>query len=299
MTFHRVLLTHDPLRTSEPDAKEFEARMRDVRRWFNGLPLSEAINRLRDGRLPARPLAITFDDGYADNHSVAFPILQRLGLPATFFVASSFLDGGRMWNDTVIETVRAHPDRDLDLRDLGLDRYPVSTLEERRAAIQQILSTLKYIETGRRATVAAAIAQRASGSLPNDLMMTSSQVAELHRNGMTIGAHTATHPILLKLTSAAARDEIASGKAVLEQIIAAPVTLFAYPNGRPGQDYGREHVSIVKELGFEGAVSTSWGVSGNGSDLFQIPRFTPWDRAPLKYAIRFIQNLLRGRYPVV
>jgi len=299
MIFHRVLPTHDPLRPSEPDANEFESRMLDVRRWFNVLPLGDAIKRLKEGRLPARPLAITFDDGYADNHAVALPILQRLGLPATFFVATSFLDGGRMWNDTVIEAVRVYRAPELDLVDLGLDRYPVRTVEEKRAAIHQILVGLKYIERDRRSAVADTIAQRAGTALPNDLMMTSNQVADLHHKGMTVGAHTATHPILLKLTSAAARDEIASGKAALEQIVGAPVTLFAYPNGKPGQDYGPEHVSMVKELGFEGAVSTSWGVSGSGSDTFQLPRFTPWDRVPTRYGARLMQNLLRTRYALV
>jgi peptidoglycan/xylan/chitin deacetylase (PgdA/CDA1 family) len=172
-------------------------------------------------------------------------------------------------------------------------------LDERRAAIQQILGKLKYFETDRRFDVTAALAQRVSANLPGDLMMTSRQVVELHRNGMTVGAHTATHPILLKLTSTAAQDEIASGKAALEQLISAPVTLFAYPNGKPNQDYREEHVITVKELGFDGAVSTAWGTARVGSDVFQIPRFTPWDRKPLKYASRLLQNLLRGDHAVV
>ena len=67
-----------------------------VRDWFNVLPLSEAASRLAQGTLPARALSITFDDGYADNREIAAPILQRLGLSATFFIATSFLGGGCM-----------------------------------------------------------------------------------------------------------------------------------------------------------------------------------------------------------
>ena len=77
--------------------------------------------RLQQGRLPPRALAITFDDGYADNRTVAAPLLERHGLPCTFFVATGFLDGGRMWNDTLIETVRRAPGQTLDLRDLTPD----------------------------------------------------------------------------------------------------------------------------------------------------------------------------------
>src|SRR5262245_19841153 len=98
LAYHRVLPAPDPLRPSEPTAAEFEQRMRWVKANFNVLPLTEAVGALREGRLPERALSITFDDGYADNHDIELPILARLGLPATFFVATGFLDGGCMFN---------------------------------------------------------------------------------------------------------------------------------------------------------------------------------------------------------
>ena len=107
MIFHRVPRVVDPMFPLEPDAARFERDMRNVRRWFHVLPLEAAVARLRDGSLPARALAITFDDGYADNHDVALPILTRLNLTATFFIATSFLDGGCMWNDRVRDTIVA------------------------------------------------------------------------------------------------------------------------------------------------------------------------------------------------
>ena len=94
--------------------------MRWVKRTFNVIPLREGVAGLKAGRLPARALSITFDDGYANNESIAAPILARLGLHATFFIATGFLDGGRMFNDTIIETVRAARGTELDLQALGL-----------------------------------------------------------------------------------------------------------------------------------------------------------------------------------
>ena len=70
------------------------------------MPLATAVRRLRDRSLPGRAACITFDGGYADNAQVALPILQRHAAPATFFVASGFLDGGYSWTDAVIELVR-------------------------------------------------------------------------------------------------------------------------------------------------------------------------------------------------
>ena len=93
LIFHRVLAQPDPLFADVPDAVEFETKMRWVRDWFNVVPLARAADMLEAGTIPARALAITFDDGYADNEEVAAPILQRLGLTATFFVSTGFLNG--------------------------------------------------------------------------------------------------------------------------------------------------------------------------------------------------------------
>jgi len=106
LVFHRVLPEPDPLFPNEVDAQRFDALLGWVKDWFSVLPLEEAVERLQRNRLPERAAAITFDDGYADNYAVALPILQRQGLSAMFFIATGFLNGGRMFNDTAIETVR-------------------------------------------------------------------------------------------------------------------------------------------------------------------------------------------------
>ncbi len=98
LIFHRVLDRQDFLQPGEPTADEFDSQIRWLTSWFKVLPLSEAVEALRAGDLPERRLAITFDDGYPDNHDVAVPILRRHGAVATFFVATGYLDGGIMFN---------------------------------------------------------------------------------------------------------------------------------------------------------------------------------------------------------
>jgi peptidoglycan/xylan/chitin deacetylase (PgdA/CDA1 family) len=110
---------------------------------------------------------------------------------------------------------------------------------------------------------------------------------------MEIGGHTVNHPILASLDHSEARREIAEGREALENIIRSPVRLFAYPNGKPSQDYRLDHVRMVKDLGFEGAVSTAGGVARCGDDLYQLPRFTPWDKARLRFTLRMAKNMLR------
>lgn len=288
LVYHRVLPEPDPLFPEQLDAARFSQQLAVLAHCFNVLPLREAVARLGAGTLPARAASITFDDGYADNHDVALPLLRAQGLHATFFIATGFLDGGRMWNDTVIESVRAAPGR-LELEALGLGTLDVSGPHEKRLAINQLLGELKYRPMLERCELAAAIAQRV-GTLPADLMMTSSQVRALDSAGMALGAHTVNHPILSGLPDPVARAEIAAGREILEGIGATRVWLFAYPNGKPGKDYGPEHVDMVRECGFEGAVSTAWG-RGTRGDLYQLPRFTPWDRKPLRFALRLAHNL--------
>ena len=109
--------------------------------------------------------------------------------------------------------------------------------------------------------------------------------------GMQIGAHTVSHPILARLSRDEAHQEIQASKLFLEQLLGEPVGLFAYPNGKPGEDYLPDSVDVVRELGFDAAVSTKWGASCTGDDVFQIRRFTPWDRTKLRFGARLLFNL--------
>lgn len=287
--WHRVAPTPDPMFPGELHAERFARTLGWIKRWFNVLPLDEAVRRLSDGALPARAAAITFDDGYADNLTVAAPILQAAGLHATFFVATGYLDGGRMWNDGLIEAVRRSPLDVLDTPQWG--RFSLADWRGREAAALRLIDQIKYLEPTDREQAVVDVARAAHTTLPTDLMMSSAQVVQLHRLGFAIGAHTVSHPILAKISLPRAREEIGGGRDALERLIGARVPLFAYPNGKPGRDYLPEHVALVRELGFDAAVSTAWGASASGDDIFQLRRFTPWDAGRLRFGIRMAQNL--------
>ena len=295
LVYHRVISEPDPLVPDQVCAREFDWQLAVLGRWFTVLPLREAAVRLRGGTLPVRAACVTFDDGYSDNVTVALPILRRRGVPATFFLATSFIDGGIMWNDSVIETIRRAQGDTLDARCIGLDTLSISTIGLRRQAIERALAALKYLPLGERQRRVEDLAAEMSCSLPSDLMMTAEQVRHLRVSDMEIGAHTVTHPILAQLDPERAGSEIRDSKRRLEEITGNPVTLFAYPNGKPGRDYRREHVGMVRESGFEAAVTTAWGVAHAASDPYQLPRFTPWDKTPGKFVLRLFHNTFRTR----
>ena len=294
LIYHRVLTQLDPLIPGEDDAESFDQQMSWLTSFFNIIPLHEAVQKLQQNKLPPYSACITFDDGYADNATIALPILQKHGISATFFVSTSFLNGGRMWNDSIIELVRQIPGPTLDLRKMDLGLFEIDTIHQRQQAINILLNKLKYLPLKSRELKVKEICAISPAKLSNNLMMTSEQVKLLHDSGMEIGGHTVNHPILARTDNAVAREEIASGKKILESIIRSPVHAFAYPNGRPGQDYLSDHVQMVKELGFELAVSTSPGTAKNSSDIYQLPRIGPWDQEKLRFTLRMAQNMLKN-----
>lgn len=288
LIYHRVLPAPDPLLADEPVAETFAAQMDLIANLFTVLRLSEAVDRLGSGSLPARAVCITFDDGYANNRELAAPILAARKLTATFFVSTGFIEGGQMWNDTVIDAVRRAAG-DLDLVDLGLGRFRLTDIAARRAAIDAILPRLKHRMPAERARLAEAIAARVGVWPKRQPMMTERQLRELAAFGMEVGAHCVSHPILASLRPDVARSEIADSKRRLEEILGEPVRSFAYPNGRPGTDYGREHVAMVRAAGFSAAVSTAWGAATRATDRYQIPRVAPWDLTARRYGLRMLR----------
>lgn len=290
--FHRVLPEPDPLFPGEVDRREFDRMLGWITQWFQVMPLAQAVQGLRDGSLPDGAAAITFDDGYADNLHHAEPLLRRHGACATLFVATGFLGGGCMWNDRLIEAVRRTRKAALNLPGLVPAPVPVDTLAQRRAAIGQLIGALKYLEQPARDAAVAQVVAAAGVELPRDLMLTHDELRAWLAQGQQVGAHTVSHPILARLDADSARAEMQRGRDELEALLDTRIGLFAYPNGKPGVDYLPEHVALARELGFDAAVSTSWGVATAASPQFELPRFTPWDRERLPFGARLVRNLL-------
>jgi len=291
--YHRVLPRPDPLLPSLPDAQTFDMHMAQLASSFRPVSLPKAVEGLELGTLAPRSVCVTFDDGYADNHDVALPILRLHGVPATIFVAPGFLDGSYMWNDGVIETVRRAGDT-LELDDLRLGRYRTQTWRDKQQAVAAILGQLKYRPVSERAEKVEALQSVTGTRPPRALMMSQSQVKALRDAGHTIGAHTMTHPILTQAPDAVVGRELADSKSYLESLLDEPVDLFAYPNGNPDRDYALRHVAAVRAAGFKAAVNVSWGYADSGTDPFQLPRIWPWDRTPGRFTLRLWRTYLSG-----
>jgi len=258
--YHQVLTGFDNLRPGEPDEQQFLNDIRLIDRVFNVLPFGEAVKRLESGSLPGRAASITFDDGYANNHELAAPILLSAGVPATFFIAGGAIDRGVMWNDLVIESVAS------------------AGSASQATKLSATLAELKYRPMAERWGAAERMYRNAIGPDLPRLMMTREMVADLANRGFEIGGHTLNHPILAALPDDAARSEIEGCAAWIHDVTGQTPKSFAYPNGVPGRDYQPKHAVMARDAGFEAAASTEWSVARPGTNSLNIPRVGPWWR---------------------
>lgn len=284
--FHRVLPKTDTLMAGEPSVEEFDWMIRFIAGTYTVLTFGDAVSRLQSGTLPPGCACITFDDGYQNNATLAAPTLKKYGVSATFFIATAYLDRQRMWNDKVIEAVRHMPDGEFDRTPYGLPPCQLGSDVTRAECISQLLGVLKYLPHDQRSELSESLTNAANIGESYDTMMTPSEVRTLRNSGMEIGAHTHTHPILSGLPDSVAETELARSKDELEAILGESITSFAYPNGNTRRDLGPQHATMAKKLGFRAAATTDWGIATMHTNPFLIPRFTPWDRTPHRFAMR-------------
>ena len=244
---------------------------------------------LAQGMLPPRAVSITFDDGYRDNHDLALPLLKRHGLSATFYVTSGYLNGGLIFHDVLVETIRHAGTGLLDLGLEGAAALPISDTASRVNAIQQLMGTVKYLQPAARQQFSDRLLDTLGAKAPRWLMMSDEQVRSMSRQGMGIGGHTTHHVILSKLNREHARDEIVSNRDALSGLIDKPLTSFAYPNGKPQTDYDSSHVDLVREAGYRNAVSTLTAVGTKQANVHELPRFVLNETTPIGVILRMLR----------
>ncbi|WP_019140771.1 polysaccharide deacetylase family protein [Noviherbaspirillum massiliense] len=291
VNYHRILAMPDPLLAAEPDVNAFRWQVELLADCFNVMPLHEALAAQQAGDLPPRAVCITFDDGYRSVYELAVPILKDCGVHATVFVTTGYLGKGSMWNDRIIEAVQRHEAGSVDLRHIGLGNHPLKTMEDRRKLIDSLTARAKYLPPDGRAMMIRELETSLGSRRSPPLMLTPRQVGELARQGIEIGGHTVSHPILTSLEDETACYEIAACKTQLESLTGRPVRLFAYPNGKPGKDFNERHIRMTREAGFVAAFTTALGAATREHDRFQLPRCRPWDRTPSLFGLRLLRWL--------
>ena len=236
--------------------EHFEQQLAVLRRRFAPLRLRDLLESPRRLRHPA--VAVTFDDGYADNLHTALPLLERFGIPATFFVTSGMLRGEReFWWDT-LERQFGH--------DFGLyERHRVDLLK-----LDESARSKRLTEIAEAGAMESEIRHRT---------LTHEELRTLDAHDLCdVGAHTVTHALLSHLSPERQRREITDAKTQLEEILGHEVSYFAYPFGEPSA-IDDDSLAITHEAGFAAAFTSERGTVAPLRNRYRIPRcgVPDWD----------------------
>lgn len=304
LMYHRVAeLEHDPWQLSVSPT-HFEQQMQALKKYGQPVQMQEMGRNLKRFSLGGKEIVVSFDDGYADNYHNAKPILERHKIPATFFVVSGAIGSGEeyWWDELerIILSARALPAL-FELTIVGAnyrwqisssgrqetlnDNGGITSIPENNAllssnrlyfALWKILNNLSSQEKKEALHEISHWAGQPSGPRPDYLPMTFEELKSLASSPLfEIGAHTAHHPMLSRLSLQEQQEEITHSKHDLENMVNQPITSFSYPFG----NYSQETAKLVECSNFQNACTTEERPVRRNANPYLLPRFTVlnWD----------------------
>jgi len=258
------------------------AQLQMLRTLANVVPLDHALAQLKAGHpLPPRAVALTFDDGYADNLQLAAPLLQRLKLPATFFLVTDFLSGAGAWWE---ELAWAFFSTTRPLLEWEGERWKLDGSVSRRSVYSMVSEQLKRRNGAARGAAVrhliALLEPNGHGPDPG-LLLDWSGAARLLDGGFAIGSHTTRHAILTQETAADQQRDLRSSRQLLAARLNVPIRLLAYPNGGQ-QDFDATTIAAAAQAGYGAAVTTMDGFNDGTTPPFTIRRTVMYpERGPV------------------
>lgn len=275
--YHRVL--RSPLQESvfvQPGMyvtiDAFQRHADFIKNRFHALPLPELIQRIKSGLSVEGCCAITFDDGWQDNFTNAFPVLKEFQLPFTIFLTTDFIGTRRIfWPEEVSFYLRqpkvVFAARQCQVLDRIIRKFAEDGNEE--SFLETAVMKLKNCSQHERDEVLDQLRSASITQPPERQMMKWEEVKEMQASGLvSVGAHTANHVILTQVSQGEAENEIIRSRRELENRMGVCPEFFAYPNG----DFTNDLQAMLERNGFTGAVTTRKGWFGEGVNLFEIPR---------------------------
>lgn len=294
LTYHRIVEETEDTSFSPGMAVRlpvFQQHMAYLSSRYHILHLQDLLHAVQNGSsLPIRSVLITFDDAYQDFADLAWPVLSRYALPITLFVPTAFPDHPEriFWWECLSQAFQYTQRR--DELDTPAGRYPLSSPAQRLGAfkgLRDYLKSLPHEGVGgwvEQLCSQLGVPQRGPRVLDWDALR------DLARQGVSLGAHTRTHPLMNRISPSEIRQEIAGSIGDLRREIGMDVPVFAYPGGEISDDA----VQTLREMGVELAFTTRRGINDfNRMDRMRISRINIGQRTSLP--ILRAQLLARSR----
>ncbi len=275
--YHRVTKNSWDPYGNAVSPEHFSQHLEVMHRYANPMPLGELVANLKVGKVPERALAVTLDDGYLDNLTIARPLLKQWKVPATVFAVSGNFGREFWWDELSRRFAPPNPlPRKLTIKSSEVDiTFQTPQSPRREARLRSLRELHDILFTGPRETIADVLEQlrgnlgaEARGE-PWHRCMTEEELCELAEDPLIeIGAHTESHRPMAYLDEIEQREEITQCKAKLEQLLGRPVPLFSYPHGSYLPTLG----GLVKAAGHSSSCAANANVVRSDSDPFSLPR---------------------------
>ncbi|RTL57974.1 MAG: polysaccharide deacetylase family protein [Rhodocyclaceae bacterium] len=282
-----ILMYHGVTRSARPDGLRnldgkhmpqdiFASHLRLLAKYRRVVPLQTLVDGLGTGEDMRDWVAITFDDGYENNASVAAPLLADFNMSAAFFLTTGFIGTDRcMWTDRLEWVLDLTQRTELKLPGGG-GQLSIVSLEDKSRALARLKTLIKGNRTWRPEEIVDVVADQlgvsASPAGSDYRFMDWDQARSLAQGGFEVGAHTVTHPILAHLSPEAARAEIFDSRDAVWREVGQCSPTFCYPNGK-SSDFNAEIQALCHQE-FRSALSTERGHAAL-QDLWGLKRLCP------------------------
>ncbi len=262
----------DPAYTHHID--DFKKELGFLKKYFDIVSLDQAVETLKQRQCFVKPtVAITVDDGFADNYELLFPVIRQENVPITIFLIDGFIGTNqKAWFDQLASIIKNTNHTALKVQTPVARTYSLNSLTEKRKAYLDLSTMMKDMsEKDRKDTLDHVKGHLDRQGDDRPVMLSWEQVKTMSEQGVAFGSHTCTHPILTSVPVNDAKSEILQSKKSIEQKLGMAVKHFAFPNGRP-RDFNDELRQYCQEIGFKSISSCEKGCNFRALDVWSLKR---------------------------
>ena len=277
LMYHGV--TRRPLEVSDwcfINVELFEKHIKYIKDNFHVMPLSDIFNENTPQR--DKPVAaITFDDGFYNNYSIAYPILEKYQVPATIFLTTGLINTDKtLWYCYLNEAVR---NSTADQFSWENEIFDISNNKNKSKTISSLKKRLKHKDNIEMENALFELYEILGYSPMSPLasdspfrILNQAAIAKMYDSSLiNFGAHTVSHPILTKVSKQISEREIFNSIESVSKLTGTPCLTFAYPNGSP-DDFNTFHINLLQNNNINLAVTTIEGINNINADRYQLKR---------------------------
>jgi len=254
----------------------FEQQVAHLRHECTILSLRQVTGFIKETkRFPVNSVVITFDDGYLDNYTYAFPILEKYNVPATIFLTTDFVNGDSLlWWDELSQLIKYASRSFCTIHLRGVNRIiKVETEQQKTRAYKHLVKVLRDVKEISQVEVLRQLRDALQPEIPvmPRMSLNWAEIREMEAGGINFGSHTCSHTRLSNLDDLSIHHELRVSKDLLEDKLSSIINTFAFPYGAE-TDFDERSIRFLENDGYQIAVTTEMGSVRMTTDLMRLPR---------------------------